>query len=148
MFQIVDIIKSWDNFEKYSNAKKYLKSQGNKEEIIKYLKAINSLPLTWEDAITKLEQITKEDLDLMSNGLIRITGNVIISDIAVNGQCHQIAKSLKLANPEWKLYIGFCDTESLVSADWNLHSFCVDTEGNIIEPTNIERYRYFGIEVK
>lgn len=147
MMTIYDIVHKWNNFASYSNAKPLLTDNYSQEQIEKYLQAILPLPLCWEDSVTSIRNIEPEQLDILATGISLIRGDIFLHLGGVNGECHRIAKELKQQNPEWKLYLGFCDTEEACGAEWHLHSFCVTDKGVIVEPTKIQRCNYYGVEI-
>ncbi len=146
MLEVTSIVKSWDNFTDISNAHEKLFDTYTTKQIELYLKSIQNLPIHWEDSITSLKWLTDEQLELMSKGLTDFKDSfVIVSDRAIRAECHVVAKHLKEFNPDWQLVQGFCATEEGCGTEWHFHSFCINEEGTIIEPTPIIRDRYFGI---
>lgn len=98
-------------------------------------------------------QLKHDDIDdqqlkeLAMNGRMVPKEHPVKENLAgVMGQCHALASYLWLCNPSWKLYLGFGyqDEEVPCNSSWYLHSFLVDTEGVIVEPTPLERDGYWG----
>lgn len=142
---MTDLVKSWENFTSFENATKYLRSKGKRNTISKFLKVLNYLPyVDWETSVTNIRWIYFRHLTMMSRGMKEFKGDIIISPNAIPGQCHKVAALDKKLNPTWKLCIGFAMSDENVATEWHHHSFCIDDNGNIIEPTTHERVRYVG----
>ena len=58
-------------------------------------------------------------------------------------ECHARAVLGKLLNPSWKLVIGFALIDD-GDIEWVFHSFLINDNDEIIEPTPLKRDKYWG----
>lgn len=65
---------------------------------------------------------------------------------APDQECHAVSAWLWKTNPGYRIICGMAYSEELNEScsDWHFHSFCVDQEGVIVEPTPIVRDWYVG----
>jgi len=66
--------------------------------------------------------------------------DIRVSKYAVNQQCHAVSAWEWLNNPELKYMLGF----TYIDHTWYMHSFLIDTDDCIVEPTPITREMYWG----
>lgn len=155
MLEMTSVVRSWDNFTSLGNAtdKLVALSEGDEVKLKNYLLTLNCIyPLSWEDGVTRIDDIWEPVLALTSKGIkkINFTGIITYKE-AKAGQCHKVAAKAYLKNPNLKWMIGFAAIDEASAAlDWHLHSFLIEEQDDdlvIIEPTTFDRDYYFGIEV-
>lgn len=119
----------------------------DKERAELYKTLVSSLPGTWEDTVTPISQFRDSDLRLLTEHPgKRFKGDSAVEyEHARDQQCHAMAAHAWLSNPDWTLVYGFAAQESLCSADWHLHSFCLNEAGAVVEPTTLMRDYYWGV---
>ena len=149
MYQVSNLVKGWSNFTKKANATELLRSHCRDDRQLKqYLKMIQMLPLTFEDAIETPEHIFNDAIEFLSEGMEPVEfKKVKVHYLAVPSECHRVSLLIRLLNPDYKHFLGFAAVDEVASNDWCLHSWCVDPKGVIIEGTPLKRDRYFGKEV-
>ncbi len=147
MINLFDMVDSWHHFNEYNFVKDKLKQKDTKERVMLYLKALDVIPFHWEDCVTSVIHITTEQLELMSQGLSLIKGEVEISINAKPMECLVVSEQDQRENPSLKRYIGFAESGELSNSEWHFHAFCVKPDGVILEPTPIIRNRYYGIKI-
>lgn len=119
----------------------------DKKRVKLYETLVARLPGTWDDIITPMNQFRDSDLVLLTeNPGKRFNGESAVEyEHAREQQCHAMAAHAWLSNPGWTLVYGFASQESLCSAEWHLHSFCLDGFGTVVEPTTLGRDYYWGV---
>lgn len=112
-----------------------------------YKQMVARLPGTWEDQVTPLKRIRDQDLLLLAEAPARrFNGEDALEyEHARDQECHALAAHAWLSNPGWQLVFGFAAQESMCSADWHLHSFCLNESGQVVEPTPLYRQDYWGV---
>ena len=64
----------------------------------------------------------------------------------VLGQCHAVTAYMCLSNPDWIYCFGLAECGDCLT-EWSIHSWCLNADKELIEPTTLVRQKYVGIEV-
>lgn len=112
-----------------------------------YNEVIELLP-NWCANVTDIADLRKEDLETLLGDFTVFSKNNPVKRLkgAPDQECHAVAAHLWHTNPGYKLVCGLAYSEERTEdlSSWHFHSFCIDTDGVIVEPTPIVRDWYVG----
>ena len=102
--------------------------------------------LQHEDWVTPEKDLRAKDLRWLTGAPRKVfRGDPRTYANAVSQQCHAAAAHAWLTNPGWTLVLGFACMESMCGLEWHFHSFCLDENGTVVEPTPLTRDQYWGV---
>lgn len=151
MIKIHDILHSFENFPDLRQVKEDFRSKYGDELTLKFLRSLQSVPLTMDDSVTSPEDFHEEFLDLIENKRLDayIDGVTIPEGIEQNQMC--FTESLKyLAKGPYSLMavnIGWSAMESCSSSEWHMHFWITDMHGTVVELTGLRRETYIGTKL-
>ena len=101
-----------------------------------------------EDDVPFKQRIREQDAYLLlhSPNLGTFHNNAVSYEKGVLGECHAVTAYMCLENPNWKYCYGLAEHGECLT-EWSIHSWCLNEQNQIIEPTPLIRNRYIGIEL-
>ena len=84
---------------------------------------------------------------LLHSPLLGTFYNSVISyEKGLLGECHAVTAYLCLSNPTWKYCFGLAEHGECLT-EWSIHSWCLNEEKQLVEPTPLIRNKYVGTEI-